>query len=452
MFRQRTTLCLLSLLALAGPVPALASPISAAEADELRAQLAALKAQVEALEARLAAPGPTAVPAPLPAPEAKPVTAPTPATEISWKGAPEYKHKDGWSFKPRGRLQLDAGYVDAPDGLSIVGEGFASRARRIRLGFEGTMPGGFGYKVEADLASGNADFADAFLSYTDDGTTITIGQHDNFQGLERISTSNVGSFMERASFNEAFNFERKLGLSLTQEQGPWLLQAGVFTDALGDLNVNGNSSIGVDGRVVYAPKLGDAQLHLAVSGHWLNIPVVQPVTRYRSRPQIRTTDIRFVSTPNLSVDEERNWGAEAALIAGRFHAVAELHWLTASVPGLADPTLFGASVEAGLFLTDDRRGYGKGVFRAVKVKRPVGQGGAGAWQINARYDHVDLSDGPVIGGRQSAYMASLIWTPIDQVRFLLNFARLDMRDAAVAVAGARDYAVQTMGLRAQLSF
>lgn len=419
-----------------------AQSISADEAAQLRSELAALKAQVIALEARLAPPSPPpAVAAP-----------PKPATEINWRGAPEFKQKDGWSFKPRGRIQLDAGYVNGPDGLTIVGDGFASRVRRVRLGFEGNIPGGFGYKVEADFTSGNAEFADAFLTYTDGGTVVTIGQQDNLQGLERISTSNVESFLERASFNEAFNFERKVGISIAQEAGPFLLQAGIFTDSISDLNLNGNSSIGVDGRIIYAPKLGKVQVHLAASGHWRDIPLVQPVTRYRSRPQIRTTDIRFVSTPNLSVDAESDFGLEAAVISGRFHAATEAHWLKASLPGSTDPTLFGASVEAGLFLTDDTRGYGKGVFRAIKVKRPVGQGGIGAWQINARYDHLDLNDGAVVGGSQDAYMVSLVWTPIDYVRFMLNYARLDLRRAAISVAGDRDYGVDTLGMRAQVSF
>jgi phosphate-selective porin OprO and OprP len=433
--------------ALLMPGAALAQPVSAEEAAQLRAELATMKAQIAVLEARLGAAEPASVAAPPPSPPA-----PKNATEIGWKGAPEFKHKDGWSFKPRGRVQLDAGYVGAPDGATLVGEGFATRARRIRLGFEGSIPGGFGYKVEADFVGGNAEFADAFLSYNAGGTTITVGQHDNFQGLERISTSNVGSFMERASFNEAFNFERKTGVSLTQEAGPVLIQAGVFTDAISDLNANGNDAIGVDGRLVFAPKLGSAQLHLAASGHWRDMPQTQPETRYRSRPQIRTTDIRFVGTGLLTVDQEQDFGLEAAVIKGRFHAAAEAHWLSPSLAGVADPTFFGASVEAGLYLTDDTRGYGKGVFRAPKVKKPVGQGGLGAWQVNVRYDHLDLVDGTIVGGTQDAYMASLVWTPIDYVRFLLNYAKLDVRDAAVSIAGDRNYGVDTVGMRAQISF
>lgn len=447
---QTLTAILLAGSALVLPATAMAQAVSAEEAAQLRAELATMKAQIAALEARLGAAEPLPVAATPPAPSPSP--APKPTTEIGWKGAPEFKHKDGWSFKPRGRLQLDAGYVGLPEGSTVLGEGFASRARRIRLGFEGTIPGGFGYKVEGDFVGGGAEFADAFLSYNDGGTTITVGQHDNFQGLERVSTSNVGSFMERAAFNEAYNFERKLGVSLTQEAGPVLIQVGAFTDAIGDLNANGNDAIGLDGRIVFAPKLGNAQLHLAASGHWRDMPQTQPETRYRTRPQIRTTDIRLVGTGLLTVDQEQDYGLEAAVISGRFHAAGEAHWLRPSLSGLPDPTFFGASVEAGLFLTDDARGYGKGVFRAVKVKKPVGQGGIGAWQVNVRYDHLDLTNEAIVGGTQNAYMASLIWTPIDYVRFMLNYAHLEVRDAAVSIGGTRDYGADTLGMRAQVSF
>ena len=62
----------------------------------------------------------------------------------SWKGAPQWEDKDaGFSFKPRGALQLDAGYVGFPDGKNLNGTvgglaynnlGFNTRARRIVFG------------------------------------------------------------------------------------------------------------------------------------------------------------------------------------------------------------------------------------------------------------------------------------------------------------------------------
>lgn len=94
------------------------------------------------------------------------------------------------------------------------------------------------------------------------------------------------------------------------------------------------------------------------------------------------------------------------------------------------------------------------MFKSMKVKHPLGSGGIGAVQVNARYDRLDLSDGAVIGGVQDGYMASLIWTPVDHIRFMLNYAHMDYTNATVvnAINGDRNYGVDTLAARAQLSF
>src|SRR3546814_12247200 len=91
--------------------------------------------------------------------------APPTATEVKWKGAPEIRTESGWSFKPRGRILIDAGYVDAPSRISNPALGFTNELRRERLGVEGTIPGGFEYKLEDDFASGAVELTDALLAY-----------------------------------------------------------------------------------------------------------------------------------------------------------------------------------------------------------------------------------------------------------------------------------------------
>ena len=148
-----------------------------------------------------------------------------------------------------------------------------------------------------------------------------------------------------------------------------------------------------------------------------------------------------------------NYGLEAAVISGRFHAAAETHWLKLRRTGaLPDPTFFGGSIEAGLFLTDDTRGYKNGVFKGAKVSNPVGKGGLGAFQFNIRYDHLDLVDAGIVGGIQDSYQASLIWTPINYVRFMINYAKMDYDMATILAAGSGDYNADILAGRFQLSF
>ncbi|MEP6346480.1 MAG: porin, partial [Parasphingorhabdus sp.] len=119
---------------------------------------------------------------------------------------------------------------------------------------------------------------------------------------------------------------------------------------------------------------------------------------------------------------------------------------------LADPTFFGGAIEAGFFLTDDTRAYKNGIFKGIKVSNPVGKGGLGAWQINVRYDHLDLTDAGITGGTQDSYQASLIWTPIDYVRFMLSYYKQDYSNAAILAAGNGNYDVDAFAGRFQISF
>jgi phosphate-selective porin OprO/OprP len=438
---------------------ALATPASAAPASahDLAAELAAMRARIDGLEAELAALKSGAPPAAAPATAAA-ATPPVRAEAPSSGGSV--------TVKPFGRLQYDFAHVGRPPGVADRGLGFGSEVRRARLGVEGTIPGGFGYKVELDFADNEVEITDAYLTYKASKTLgLTIGQHNNFQSIEELTSSRFISFLERAAFTDAFAFERRVGLSASWTKGDIIAQAGIFTDNIEDLS-NAQDAVGlgdendafsVDARLVYAPKAGKAQLHFAGSAHRRDngdTAAAGPETRYRQRPFVHTSNSRFLATPALRVETETDYGLEAALIRGPFHAVGELHWLEAeTVTAGVSPRFFGGYAEAGFYLTGETRGYKGGRWDRTKVLKPVGGGGAGAFQINLRYDHLDLVSGSIVGGKQSGYEASLVWIPQDHVRFLLNYAYLRYEGAAIAAAGGdRDYGINVVGARAQLDF
>ena len=446
----------------------MAQEISADEAAELRAQIETLKAQVNRLEARLdnekVRPVTQATLAPATAPDTASASPAVPPVAVanavskqapvtSFKGAPQFSTTSGWSFKPAGRLQIDAAYVGAPDGVSDPGLGFSSEIRRAWLGVQGDIPGGFGYKVNVDFADNKTAVNDAFIMYSAGKTIVTIGQHNNFQSLDELTSSLFTSFTERAAFTDAFNFERRLGISVARTQGDVLLQSGVFSANVGDLADDATNSVGIDGRIVYAPRLGAVQLHLAGSLHYRDLGNGGNAVRYRQRPFVHSSDTRFLATPALAVNSETSYGVEAAAIGGRFHAAGEAYWLDPDLAGAgADPGFFGGYAEAGLFLTDDTRGYSGGKFDRTKVTNPLGAGGIGAVQVNLRYDRLDLNSQSINGGKQNGYAASLIWIPVDYVRFILNYAHLSYEDAAIADGADSNYGVDVIGLRSQVDF
>lgn len=105
-------------------------------------------------------------------------------------------------------------------------------------------------------------------------------------------------------------------------------------------------------RLVYDPFVGTTQLHLAGSAHWPNFGDKITTARYRQRPHIHSTDVRFIDTGVLAkVQSETSYGLEAAAISGPFHAASEAHWLKRAGGGLADPGFFGAYAEVGYFLS-----------------------------------------------------------------------------------------------------
>ena len=463
---NRLTISALAVAASTGWAMPTAAQDNAAVAEELarmRAQMAAMASRIDSLESQLQvakaeaqAATAAAGAATASAAAATEVAKKPSETAIAWKGAPELTTASGWSFKPRGRLQIDAGTVSSPAGITDNGLGFGSEIRRAYIGFDGKIPGGFGYRAEIDVASSGVEITDLYLTYqASKALGLTVGQHKPFWGLEELTSDLFLSMTERAAVNTAFGYERRLGVSGTYSAGDVLVQGGVFTDNVADLNDDGNNALSLDGRVVFAPKLGNGQLHLGGSLHWRDLNDSAASVRYRVRPFIHTPDVRFIDTGNISAVSELGYGLEAGYVQGPFHATGETHWQKVSRPGaLVDPTFFGGYAEVGMFLTKgDTRAYKAGAFDRIKPKNPVGKGGMGAVQVNLRYDYLDLIDGGIVGGTQNGYDIGLVWTPIEYIRFMLNYGHIEYDNAFLPAAGGdRSYSVDAVGARAQFDF
>ena len=502
------------------PLPAFAQDQDA-EIESLKAEVAALKAQLAAISDKL-----DKVAAPVPVMAEKPAMTAAEkkvGPEIKFKGAPEISTADGWSFKPRGRIHYDTGYVSTPGALGNTRNlGFNSRVRRIRLGAEGAMPGGFGSKVEVDFAGAGVSFGEAFLSYTaDNGLGVRVGNMDTLSGFEQISSSNNTSFIERAALNDAFLNSRRLGAAVA-----WVgmekdlrLEGGLFAAHGIDSSFDNDGWIGA-ARLVYAPEALGGRLHLGlnyqyrnfaannggVASSGVNMPSVNQLARYRARPNSQLTDVRFVDTGSFAAKSDQIIGVEMAGIFDSLYLTGEAQWLKAKAYGAGDvaggldtfssgnvavapagnPGFFGAYGEVGYFLTGETRGYkhGDGTWNRTKVKNPVGSGGMGAFQIAGRFEYVDLDDSALKkgvtnnfttgasslaalnarlgrGGVQTSYMLGLNWIPIDYVRFLFNYSRVDIEGGPIAISvkplsaqpvDAIGYGVDVFAARMQIEF
>lgn len=467
------------------------------QVDALQKQVEALQAQLDALKRQL----PKALP--------------------NWRGAPQLSDAEGWSFKPRGRIHYDVGYIAAPGAYAANRNlGFNSRMRRVRLGAEGSMPGGFGYKVEADLVNANVAFGDVFSSWTnkDKDILVRVGNFETLNGLDQITSSNYITFLERGQMNDAFSNTRRLGAAaaLLGKDDQYRFEAGLFTAHSIDASFDNDGWIGA-ARGVYAPKIGSGRLHLAVNYQHrefqqnnggvtsvsTNAPMINQVARYRARPFLQTTDVRFVDTGSFAAKGDDILGLELAAIFPKIYVASEAQWSNvrtyrpgdvatgldafasaSQVTPRQDPGFFGGYVELGYFLTGETRGYKDNIWGRTKVLNPLSKGGAGAWQIAARLDYLDLnsqalktapinnfgtgvstSASPTAalgrGGKQTGAIFGLNWYPSDYIRIMMNYIRINVDGGPLAATIApsstapidqRGYSTDAFAIRTQLDF
>lgn len=482
MFNRYMLLAASSLLALGGAAHAQdmsGEPAGeiAETSDSATAEIEFLKAQIEALQAQV-----------------QQISGRVSKAEPSWRGAPQWADKEaGWSFKVRGRLMYDAAYISnpgpTPTAISPTKElGFNSRVRRARLGVEGSFPGNFSYKAEADFASNSASWADVFVEWKSPKGPFSIraGHFETFQSLEQITSSRHIMFLERAQMNDAFGHARRLGLALGVEKGDLLLRAGVFNDTINsDLN-NDEWLFGT--RLVYAPKIGSNQLHFGLNYQHREFASTNSAFRYRARPFLQTTGVRFVDTNSYAAKSDNVYGIEAAAVLGSLHIAAEGQIVKVDAyapnevispyvtPGTAnrlasDPTFKSFYVEAGYWLTGEKRGYKKGEWDRTKVLNGLDKGGFGAVAITARYDYLDLADDALYaggtgtslsrGGKQQGFLGSIVWQPIDYVRITAQYSHAQVEGGPFAsivkptsteAVNKRSYGVDSVALRFAYDF
>ena len=480
-------------------------PAEEANPSPADAKTALLEAQIEALQKQLD--------------ELKAqVTKATP----SWKGAPQFAdEKSGFTFKVRGRIMLDAAYNSRPDNFTANRNlGFNARARRIRLGVEGTLPGEFGYKAEFDFANSTVGFGDVIFSYAPKNAPITfqIGNQETLNGIEQMTSSRWSSFIERAQINDAFLNTRRLGLTLgvVSKDGLLRLAGGAFVAHSIDASLDNDGYI-LATRGTYSPFALNGFLHLGFNAQYRNFqsndngvasvsvgaPSTNQVARYRARPFLQTTDVRFVDTGNFAAKSDLILGLEAygvfkSLYIGGEAQIIKVQSYRAGdistgldafaggsvVTPTDDPTFFGGHFEIGYFLTGETRGYKNGLFDRTKVLNPFDKGGSGAFQLNGRVDYLDLDSSRLKngvtnnfatgtttlaavnarlgrGGKQTGYLAGLTWIPTDYVRFLLNYIHTEVEGGplaatAVPISGKpvdkRKFSTDAVALRAQIDF
>jgi phosphate-selective porin OprO and OprP len=380
---KNSTLALGAAVALMGSFPSMSAQAQTKDdIQTLQAQMNALQSQINTLKAEGAKSGSSDN-----SPEVKKA-----------EPAPEMRTRDKmFEWNMRGRILADTAWISDSDNTTDIK---ASEFRAARLGIEGKAWKTVKYIIEADFADQEVDLKDAYLQWQGP-VKVTMGQFKTPNSLDEQTSSRHITFMERATFTDAFDFAREIGLGISYGGETSQISAGVFQGGNGTDNEDEGITFAARGH--YAFELEDnGWVHAGGSFRHRNAGDDQSDFRYRVRPPAHLSE-RFIDAKSIA-DSDTFYGVELAAIYGPFHVAGEYGVqdanLSSPAAGQKDPSFKGYYLEAGWFLTGEQKGYkaSSGAFDRPKVNAPVHDGGFGAWQIAARYDVTDLTDEGIFGG------------------------------------------------------
>ncbi len=340
---------------------------------------------------------------------------------------------DNFEFQVIGRIMVDSAWYgnDNNNGQNLND---GTEIRRGRLGVKGTMWKVWDYKFEYDFA-GNGSIKDAFIAYK--GLEGYIGvpleiKAGNFKenfGLERMTSSRYITFMERSLATDAFAPDRNLGAAINSYgnvlSGGWSAAVGVFGNNVNATNQQGDERWGSSGRVTFAPIATKTKVvHIAGSAEYRNLRGRN--YRVRTRPESHIANLRLVDTGNFAADDKITWGFEFAGVMGPFSLQSEYMQQNVNATSGTTFDFDGYYVEASWFITGESRNYNAkyGVFKRIKPKSSLGQGGFGAFELATRFSAIDLNDKTIQGGSEHDWTVGLNWYPISHVRFMANYVNV----------------------------
>jgi phosphate-selective porin OprO/OprP len=208
-----------------------------------------------------------------------------------------------------------------------------------------------------------------------------------------------------------------------------LWNVGFYGDALSEGESFSCYENQITGRLAWAPIMsptGGNLLHLGVSARYGKVN--NGKLRLRARPGAWAAPY-FVETEEFEADTTKMMGLE---VYYRPHSVTmggEYFFQKVDAPASGDPLFHGGEMFITWLITGESRSYNTkgGYFNQISPRRPLFNGGPGAWEVVAHYSYADLDDGTLTGGRYWRFTPMLNWYLSDHVRWetIYGYGSLD---------------------------
>ena len=335
-----------------------------------------------------------------------------------------------WTLTPGMNLQHDwlqyrADRVDLGD---------ANEMRRARFSLTARYAKALELRAEYDAKA--TAWTDVFARWNlGGGHALRAGQFKVPIFLDELTSDRVTLLMEQAS-PTVFAISRRVGVDYAYVAPRWTVSAMAFGQNLQGLNEGEGYAV----RGTWLPLQSDGGfLHLGAA-----VATESPdgaFVRFAARPEAGIAGGRPIDSGVLrDIDRIDRFGVEAAWVQGPLLLQSE--YITADIDrGAGDFRGQGWYAQAGWLPFGQSRGYKNGVIDA-----PKGDGSGPAIELALRWSRLDLDDGAVAGGTQSALGAGVTWWLKGETRLMANWIRLD-----IDRRGLRDNP-NLLEFRAQLAF
>ncbi|HEY7006299.1 MAG TPA: porin [Sphingomicrobium sp.] len=360
------------------------------------------------------------------------------AKNVQFGWAPTIADPSGnFTFKPRGVIEADAGFFNEREGGYDYSDG--TQFRRARLGFEGTALKWWNYRAEVDFAGNAVNITDFYLQYTKiPKTLLTVGQFKVPYGLEANNSDNYNTFLERGMFTNAFGnagAERRIGVSVAYAPKENINIAAALSGDNESISRGSGAapgeSWGVNGRATWEPVFDTGKIiHLGISGYYrshLKSGDTPDAVRLNDRPNIRIDGGNIADSGVITNTRTLKYGGvEAAGVFGPLTVAGEAGRLWLDRFGGDNEHFTGYYGYATYMLTGETRPFKGGNFDRIRPFHDVGNGGFGAFEVALRYDHLDLSDTPILaraGNEASSVTAGLNWYFNPYAKMMFNWVR-----------------------------